>query len=281
MTSPQVRPVLILAAVLATLAACNRREEPAPPAPVPGAEAPAAVTPADAAAPLTYESKNQFAEVALTLPEAIKPYPDLHARLYSTGVRTLREFSEGAQADRTEFGDQDQLPPYSRTIEWQAAGQTGKLVSFRRLDYDYSGGAHPNAAFGAALWDKALRRAVEPRQLFRRGADLTPLDRALCEAINTAKKGRNPDATPVALGDTTGTACPRAADVPFILSASTTPGKAGGLTFLIAPYLVGPYAEGSYEIAVPQSVFRSLLAPEYADEFAGAPPKVGDVSDLG
>jgi hypothetical protein len=277
MTSPQVRFLLVAAAVAATLASCNRREaEEAPP--VPAVEIPAEVTPADAAAPLAYESKNQFAEVRLTLPDTVKAYPDLHARLYSTGVRTLREFSEGAQSDRTEFGDQDQLPPYSRTIDWSAAGQTGKLVSFRRLDSDYSGGAHPNAAFGSTLWDKALRRAVEPRQLFRRGADLTVLDRALCEAINVAKKARDPEATPVTLGDTTGTACPRAADTPFVLSPSTTPGKAGGLIFLIAPYLVGPYAEGSYEIAIPQSAFRALIAPEYADEFAGAPPRAGDVT---
>ena len=31
-------------------------------------------------------------------------------------------------------------------------------------------------------------------------------------------------------------------------------------------------------IAVPQSVFRSLLNPAYADEFAGAPVKAGDVT---
>ena len=56
-----------------------------------------------------------------------------------------------------------------------------------------------------------------------------------------------------------------------MLAAGTTAGKAGGLVFLIAPYLVGPYAEGSYEVTVPQSAFRSLLAPAYADEFAGQP----------
>ena len=66
-----------------------------------------------------------------------------------------------------------------------------------------------------------------------------------------------------------------------MLAPSTTPGKAGGLIFLIGPYQVGPYAEGGYEVAIPQSVFRSLLAPAYADEFAGQPPRTGDVTDLG
>ena len=43
------------------------------------------------------------------------------------------------------------------------------------------------------------------------------------------------------------------------------------LSSLIGPYLVGPYADGSYEVTVPQSAFRALLAPAYADEFAGEP----------
>ena len=49
----------------------------------------------------------------------------------------------------------------------------------------------------------------------------------------------------------------------------TATGKAAGLTFLIGPYTVGPYVEGAYEIALPASSFRSLLAVAYADEFGG------------
>ena len=68
---------------------------------------------------------------------------------------------------------------------------------------------------------------------------------------------------------------------PFVLAPSTTTGKAGGLIFLIGPYQVGPYAEGGYEIVVPQTAFRRLLAPAYADEFAGNPVRTGDVSRRG
>jgi hypothetical protein len=86
-----------------------------------------------------------------------------------------------------------------------------------------------------------------------------------------------PDSTSVTL---TGSdwSCPHVADTAFVLTPGTTPGKAGGLTFLIGPYQVGPYAEGPYEIAVPLSLFRSMLAPAYAGEFAGQPIKSGDVT---
>ena len=267
---PTLKALIAACALSALVAACDRNGDKAVDAqPAPGD--PAAVTPADSPAPLAYESKTAHAEVKLTLPEAVKAHPDMHARLYADGVKTLRAFAEGAQADRTEFGGADEMPPYAKSIEWTLGGETGKLFSLKGQIYDYSGGAHPNGQYTSALWDKALKRPVTAQTLFSKGANLTPLDQALCAAINTAKKERNPDARPVSLGDTTGEACPRAADTPFVLAAGTTAGKAGGLVFLIAPYLVGPYAEGSYEVTVPQSAFRSLLAPAYADEFAGQP----------
>ena len=72
--------------------------------------------------------------------------------------------------------------------------------------------------------------------------------------------------------------CPKAVSTPFVLAPSTTPGKAGGVVFLIGAYQIGPYSDGPYRLAVPQAVFRSLLNPAYADEFAGAPVKAGDVT---
>lgn len=271
-----VNRALLAAAGLAVLVAagCQRRDadEDARPTAAPAAEAPLE-TPADQAAPLTYESTSQHAEVELSLPPAVRSQPDLHVRLYREGVAQLRQFAEGAQADRTEYGGDMDLPAFSQSIEWTAGAETGKLLSLRRQTYDYAGGAHPNAAYGALLWDKALKRVVEPAQLFRRGADLSALDQALCAAINAAKRERSPDAQAVTLDGTGGFACPRALQTPFVLAPSTTGGRAGGLVFLISPYVVGPWAEGGYEVVVPQAEFRALVAPAYADEFAGAPPQ--------
>lgn len=267
---------IVLAACVATLAlsACNRdRDKAAPdaPAPAPGA----AATPAEAGAPLGYESGTPYASVKLSLPPALKAQPDLHAALYAAAVRDLRQFVEGAQADRTEAGTEPGMAPYEKTIEFKPAAETGKLLSLERVDYDFTGGAHGNSLFAGVLWDKALKRQITTADLFRKGADSRALDQALCAAINAAKKERSPDAEPVSLGGTQWS-CPRALATPFVLTPGTVPGKAGGLTFLIGPYQVGPYAEGPYEIVVPQSVFRALIAPAYAEEFAGAPIKSGD-----
>lgn len=263
------RHLLFGLAALATLAACNREREVDAPVPTAGGT-PAVVTPASAAAPMAYESKTPFAEVSLTLPVALKTQPDLHARLYAASVQDLRAFTEGAQADRTEAGGDEGMPPYAKSIEITPGAETGKLFSLIRTDYENTGGAHPNGAYAAVLWDKALKRQITAAELFGRSANLSALDAALCAAINAEKQTRDPGARTVSLtGDDW--KCPRAAATPFVLAAGTQPGKAGGLVFLVGPYVVGPYAEGSYEVTVPQAGFRSLLAPAYADEFGGAP----------
>ena len=274
---PTVRALILTAACVAALSACNRDDERRPVPPAKGDQA-VGVTPADAAAPMAYESKNQFATVKLTLPDVVKAQPDLHAQLYSTRVRDLRGFVEGAQADRTEAGGDQGQPPYEKTITLTAAAQTGKLVSLKQTAFDFSGGAHPNTLYTAVLWDKALKRVVQPADLFRKGADLVALDQALCAAMNTAKRGRDPSAEPITLNTDKMFYCPRASQTPFVLTPGDTSGKAGGMTFLVGTYQAGPYSEGAYEIALPQSVFRTLIAPAYADEFVGAPAKTGDIT---
>jgi hypothetical protein len=122
-----------------------------------------------------------------------------------------------------------------------------------------------------------MKKQLGFADLFRPGADLSGLNKALCDAADAAKQARSPGSER-ATSDGEMWTCPKAVSTPFVLAPSTTPGKAGGVVFLIGAYQIGPYSDGPYRIAVPQSVFRSLLNPAYADEFAGAPVKAGDVT---
>ena len=271
-----LRFLLLTAAVAATLAACNREPE-TPVAPAAGTDAAALVTPADAAAPMNYESKTRWADVRLTLPEAIKPQTDLHARLYAEEVRKLRQFVEGAQGELTEAGAATDRPKYENAVTITAAGETAKLLSLKRSPFDYSGGAHPNTLTSGILWDKALKRQIGLADLFRKGADLTALDQALCSALNTAKRARVPGGGSLTFVSKP-FACPRVVTTAFVLTPGDASGKAAGLTFLIGPYQAGPYVEGGYELAVPATVFRSLLTAAYAGEFGGQLTKAGDVT---
>ncbi|MEH6699160.1 MAG: DUF3298 domain-containing protein [Brevundimonas sp.] len=274
-----LRLSLILLAMPLALAACNRdREEPAPAEVATEAGTPALETPAASPSNLTFADKTAHATVALTLPEGIKAEPDLHARTYAEEVRGLRQFEEGALAARTEAEGDEGMPPFEKTVTVTVAGQTDRLFSLRREAFDYSGGAHPNTLTTGIVWDRSLKRVIGAPELFRKGADLTALDQALCTAVNAARRKRVPDARTITLAGRDGWACPRAAETPFVLAPGDQAGKAGGLIFLIGPYQVGPGVEGSYEIAIPQTAFKSMIATAYAGEFAGQPRRTGDVT---
>ena len=269
-----VRALILTVAVAATLTACNRDRETVPEADAPSTPAAAATT---ATAPLEFESYTPFAKVRLTLPDEIKAQPELHAALYAKEVQTLRQFVEGAQGEQAEAGFDEQRPAYEKIIAVNPAAETSGLLSLKRVDFDYSGGAHPNTITTGILWDKTAKTQVPGTALFRAGADMTALDRALCAALNTAKKARSPDSAPVTL---TGSdwSCPRATATPFVLAAGSEPGKAAGLIFLVGPYQIGPYSDGAYEVALPASTFQSLLAPAWAGQFGGTLARTGDVT---
>lgn len=265
-----LRALFVTAAVAASLAACQGEDKKAEPAP--GAQADTSQT-----TPLTYESKTPFATVRLTLPEAIKSQPDLYKALYQQEVSDLVGYAEGAQSDRTEAGSDSALPPYEKLITYSPPVQTGRLYSSIRNDFDYSGGAHPNTVATALLWDKTEKRRITSLDLFTKGANLSAVERALCDAVNAAKTKR-PGTTPVSNKTDTWT-CPKLKDTAIVLAPGTVDGKAGGLTFLINAYAVGPYVEGAYYLTLPTTSFQSLLNPTYAAEFAGQPTKAGDVTN--
>lgn len=268
--SRPARALFLTAAVAALLAGCQRDGQKADKAPAP--EAQTAIE-----APLTYESETPFAKVSLALPKAIQSQPELYKALYAQEVQDLMGYAEGAQADRTEAGSDAALPPYQKIITYSGVVQTGRLFSAVRSDFDYSGGAHPNTVATALLWDKTTGKRISAGDLLAKGADLTALERALCEAVNTAKKKR-PGAAPVTTTSDTWS-CPRVKSLAVALAPGSVEGKAGGLTFLLDAYAVGPYVEGPYYLTLPTSAFQGVLNPTYADEFAGQPAKTGDVTE--
>jgi hypothetical protein len=279
------RPVVLAISVVALLGVAGgayfwlHKPAPAPvvtPPPVQAPVAPAA--PTEAAAPFFFDQKDANATVSLKLPKELGAQPDLHAKLYAEAVQGLKSFAEGAANERAELqGEGSAIPAYSREIDWATAAETPTLLSLRQETTEYAGGAHGNLSYDTLLWDKALKKQVASNAVFKAKADLSGPDKALCAALTAAKHARL-GANFEPQGEVW--KCPSLADTPFVLAASTQPGKIGGITVLLAPYAAGAYAEGPYEIALPASDLTSVLAPVYADQFAGAPVKVGDTTDM-
>lgn len=219
-------------------------------------------------APVVFHKASKRAEVELRLPKALAAWPAFRETLLETDRAKLEGFLR--RSARPEEGAiQGPGRRDWRTVRYQLAGTTPRLISVMRLDESYTGGAHPNPRISGVLWDQRTKRRLPLSALFRPDADPAPLDRALCEAVKAAKAGRE-GAAPI---DGKSWKCPPFSQAQAALAPSTVEGKAGGLIVLINPYEVGPYSEGFYTVMVPLSALRQGLRRAYASEFAGAPGK--------
>jgi hypothetical protein len=264
-------PAFAALALLAVLGACERKPAQPPQAPEAPIAPAAPVAPAPAARPLAFDQSDDAAKVALRLPAEIVRFPALHALLYDREVAGLKAFATKAQADRKASDDSYPWRTYGRQSQWFLAADAAPLVALRALWFEDTGGAHPNHGGSSLLWDVTSNTEIQPKALFRSDADMKVLDKAICDAVAAAKSHRD---GAVPLSDMF--ACPKWSETVLVLAPSTTPGKIGGLTAIIDPYVVGPYAEGDYEVTVPASAFQTLLAPAYAGAFGGAPKSPGN-----
>ena len=132
---------------------------------------------------------------------------------------------------------------------------------------EYSGGAHPNYGYDTMVWDKTRKLPLEPIAFFNSAAELDAvLGEQLCEALNAERAKRRGGPVPEDSDDFFD-ACVKV-DETNLLLGSRRGTHFDRIGIQIAPYLAGPYAEGTYEFTFP--VTPELLAtvkPEYREAF--------------
>ncbi len=239
-------------------------------------KAPAPAKPAVPVA-LSFAQNDADAQVNLTLPPAIAAFPDLHARLFQSGHDELTDFIATAHHDRAQnSADGIEEPAYYRSIEWKAAARTPQLVSFYAQENEYQGGAHGGLTFQTVLWDIGGNAPVDAKGLFAPGADMGALNAYVCHQVEAERSKRA--GTPLSQRGS-GLSCPNVLDSRLALLPSTQMNQAGGIDLLFAPSEVAPYAEGPFEVQVPQAQFRDLIVPRFAGAFGGEPVKTTLLSD--
>jgi hypothetical protein len=250
-------------ALAGMLAACDRKpaEQAAAPPPAPAGQP-------EAPRPLEYSKQTPAANVRLYLPSQVAKVPALYAELYAEGVTDLDAFADGAKGEVEELAAAGApTRQLERELKWKLGAETPRLLGLYLEEYENTGGAHPNAMLGSLIWDKQTGKELKPLDLVRPGADKARLDRLVCDAVHAAKLERTGNAELMA-----DQKCPTFAEVKLTLAPSTLKDRAGGVTVLISPYEIGPWAEGSYELTLPLSKLAPDIAPAYAAEFAGEPP---------
>jgi len=191
----------------------------------------------------------------------------------------LNTFVEDAHKGRAEEkANGFDAPSYYRNIKWNIAAQSDGVLSLFAVDDNYEGGAHPATTFQALLWDKTKNDLINTAQIFTPGADTSSVDTFICKQVEAARAKRV--GQPVNQAQD-GFPCPRITDSKLVLIPSTVQGKVGAVDVLFAPSEVGAYAEGPYEVRVPQAQLSGILSPDYAGQFAGEPAASADLLDSG
>lgn len=159
--------------------------------------------------------------------------------------------------------------PYEASIEWEGVRVGPRYVSAIAKIESFTGGAHPNHRFEGFVWDRLAERRLETADLLADptvGSDSMQKFAALVrDAVIAMKRERLPDYDPAKddlfVGEVgTKPFLPDPASYPHVtLAAATETQKGGGFVVHYAPYEVGSYAEGAYEVVIPADVARPLL----------------------
>lgn len=265
-----MRPIGLLIPLLA-IAACQQA---APPAAAPST-APAAIAPPSAPAPVLVAAgarevreKTDMYEFAYSYPAAAAAIPDLRdfleadlAKLRTGLVSDAKEGRDDAKENAFPFN------PYTASSNWNVVTDLPGWLSLSTLVGNFSGGAHPNYAYDAVLWDKTANMRRAAADLFTSPDSLkTVILKPFCAELTRQRAKKRG-------GEKVGEAADPFNTCVDPLEQTVILGSKGGksfdrIGFLIAPYNAGPYAEGSYEVTLPLSAaVLAAVKPEYRTAF--------------
>lgn len=228
--------------------------------------------------------RSKAANISVTLDAAIKTNAKLAAYLLADGGKWAN--SNLAEANK-QFKESPEFFSNGRTWELERdytlqSTVANRYVSVLRNDFAFTGGAHPNRNFDTILWDDQAKKPISIRPFFielkDNGPALTEILKAVIAALVEEKKARG-TYFPEDLA-WQGYIEPKLLKIgPVLLAPSTEAGKSSGLEFQYGPYAVGAYAEGSYDVFVPWTVFKSFLSPEGLAIFGGKRPAQKEKSE--
>lgn len=243
-------------------------EEKVSAAAVPGAPPGGAADMARRNAPASMRREsNDLIEFSYGYPREAAAIPELAAWLDSDRATKRDALIAAAQRDRA-TAEKSGFPyrAHSHLQTWRRVTDTRRFLSLSAEIETYMGGAHGMTGFDTLLWDRNHRKRLKPLDLFSSGEAFdAAVAGSFCAGIKRAKQAK-------------GITVPEASDSPFSkcppASAQTVwLGSSDGrlidrITIAIAPYEVGPFAEGVYKVNVPVTgALVRALKNEYARDF--------------
>ncbi len=206
---------------------------------------------------------------------ALRAYPALSTFLLKRAGEDGQSFAADAARDFKEMGAEGYWRPRVLSLTDQMVFNGDGIVSVLRGRYMDGGGAHPNYDFETWLWategGDAGGRFLKIGALFEDGVLSDGFVQTWLRELSAVKKERLGENWSTGDEESIASTAGRLHETPFTLWPSTEPGKAAAIIFHHAPYDVGAYVEGSYDVTVPLSAFEADLSELGKTIFAGEP----------
>jgi hypothetical protein len=228
-----------------------------------------ALAPARAAPPATdlfLREADDVIDVRWSLPAeaALEPALVRLLRNAADDTRALQR-KEAAEAHADAKTDGFRFSPYEWVQHWKLEALSDRLIVLRASVYSFTGGAHGNIGETALLFDRATDRPLALKDLFldwpKAEALLTPKLCAGVAEVRREKRGDGAEPSAIAAFDS----CPPLADLAVAPFGEGS--RPWGFNWAAAPYVAGPWSEGSYAGYVSAGDVVELIKPEYREPF--------------
>ncbi|MFZ2995120.1 DUF4163 domain-containing protein [Sphingobium sp.] len=219
------------------------------------------------AKPFARKEADGLLEFAYAYPAQAAAIPKLVAKFEKDMEMTRADALKMAKDDR-DSAKTSGFPYHTHSLEteWTVAGDTPRFLSLQAQTYVFTGGAHGMTAYEALLWDKARLQETSVKTIMTSEAAFAEAIRArFCKALDKERAEKR--GAPVVRGNDEFTQC--IDPMKEVVALTSKDGKAiDGVTVIVGPYSAGPYAEGSYEIALPvDAAMLSAIKTDYRDAF--------------
>lgn len=237
----------------------------------------ALLTGATAPKAVTTELKGKGYEFDYSYPPVVDQFPKLRAKIDAEKQTQLSELKDMAKGWVEDTPERAQEMPLQTTASWQTVTDLPGYLSLTYDNWSFTGGAHGNSYRSSMVWDKARQSEIAPIAMFKSAAAFDALVQTpYCDKLDIERsKKRDGEKVDRSQSDDWMQACPKPSELVVILGSST--GKQfNRFSVYAAPYAVGPYVEGDYEVDMP--ITAKLLAavkPAYRSAFALTPAKAG------
>ena len=223
--------------------------------------------PAPPAKPFKQTDKSALLEFAYAYPAQAAAIPALVDK-FDKQLTTSKADALKMAKDDSASAKQADYPfrAHSLETEWSVSADTPRFLALQSQTYVFTGGAHGMTGYDSLLWDKARSRETSVKAVMTTPAAFAAAIRdRFCAELDKQRAEKR--GAPVVRDADEFSQCIDPMEQVLVLTSKD--GKLiDGVTVVVGPYSAGPYAEGTYEVALSvDAAMRKAIKTEYQDGF--------------